>query len=96
MRPDNVEPIVWTGHPRRAAEIDEYTRDSALIPRWQYNPALHTDARMLVQPEEGDLTRSAEWQIVPVGSVISRLVRDDQDSPLRFRTAAAVAAPFAE
>jgi hypothetical protein len=92
MKPTNVKPIVWTGHPRRAQEIDEYTRTSALTPRWQYNPALHEEARLLVEPVGGDLTRSAEWQIVPEGAVIYREMTDDQDSPLRIRPA--VTAPF--
>jgi hypothetical protein len=94
MRPEDVKPIVWTGTPERAAEIDAYTRVSSLLARWQYNPALHAEARLLVEPEEGDLTASAEWKIVPVGASIYRTNRDEQDSPLRIRPA--VTAPFAE
>jgi hypothetical protein len=92
MKPENVKPIVWTGHPRRAQEVDEYTRTSALTPRWQYRPGLNEEARLLVEPVEGDLTRSAEWMIVTEGSVIYREVPEDQDSPLRIRPA--VTAPF--
>lgn len=87
VRPERLEPIRWDGTERRAAEIDVFTRNSALLARWQWSPLLpDQEARVLVEPEEDDITRSAEWMIVPVGAVISRLVRDDQDSVLRLST----------
>lgn len=82
-RPERLDPIRWTGTPERAVEIDAFTRNSALVARWQWSPLLNQPARLLIEPDGLDLSKSAEWVVVPLGAVISRLVRDDQDSVLR-------------
>lgn len=96
MRPDDTPPIVWDGTPARAQAIEGYARNSALLVRWQWRPGVDETARVLEEPEEGDLTRSSEWVVVPIGATVYRLEARNPDSPLRVRTPRTAAAPFVD
>jgi hypothetical protein len=85
-RPDRVR---YDG-PGSAETMDDWCRNSALLPRFQAaKTVLGTKhaARVLVEPEEGDLTQSAEWLIIEPGDSIYRLKPRDGDSPLRIAKA---------
>jgi hypothetical protein len=71
---DKSQPISieWDGTPERAAQIDTWARDSALIARWQA-PRGDDPARVLV---ERDFPHSNSWEPVPVGAWIVRASRD--------------------
>jgi hypothetical protein len=98
-RPEPARPsrsLRWRPTEEGRQEMDAHTRNTALNARFSYNPRVSPQARVLEEPEPGDLTRSAEWVIVHEGDQVVRL-GDDQDSPLRVRrqaTPAAAAAVF--
>ncbi len=76
--------VVWHPNRDRAKEMAEYCANSAPTPRFSWaGPGSHEPARVLVEPEEGDLTRSAEWVVINDGDRVERLAEKDQDSPLR-------------
>jgi len=76
--------LVWAPTQDGAAAMDKHTRNTALNARFQYNPRISQQARLLEEPEPGDLTRSQEWVIVEPGDTVIRL-GSDQDAPLRVQ-----------
>lgn len=57
----------WDGTAKRAQEIDQWARNSGLLPRWQWSDG---EARVLIEKPYPD---SSEWVVVPVGSTIERV-----------------------
>lgn len=71
----------WDGSAQSATQLSEWTRNAALLARWQWSPG--QEARVLV---ERDYPNSAEWVIAPVGAVVRRVAvdgLDEKDWPLR-------------
>lgn len=92
--PKPARSMTWRATPERAREMDAHTRNTALNARFQYNPHVSPEARLLEEPEPGDLTRSQEWVVVYDGDQVVRL-GDDQDAPLRVKRKADPAAAAA-
>lgn len=76
--------ITWTGEDTDAPKLDSFCRNSSLLTRWMYDRFLHDKPRVLIEPEEGELT-SAEWVEIEPGTVLYRLNPRDLDSPLRIK-----------
>lgn len=64
-----VREMIWNGKPERAAEIQEWARNAALLPRWQWSPG-DEYARVLV---ERPFPQSAEWVPLTVGAIVRRI-----------------------
>jgi hypothetical protein len=77
-----IREMIWNGQPERAAEINQWARDSAFNARWQWRPDQPSQpARVLIQLD-GD-QGGQEWAPVPLGGVIRRDGDPtDQDAPL--------------
>jgi hypothetical protein len=80
--------IVWRATAERGREMSVYCATSAPTPRFSWaGPTTRELARVLEEPEEGDLTRSAEWVILNEGDRVYRINDKDLDSPLRIERA---------
>ena len=75
--------VVWTKTADNAAALATYALKKDLTPRFSWSPILRQEARVLIEPEEGELT-SSEWVMLHYGDRVVRVNEKDPDSPLRI------------
>jgi hypothetical protein len=75
--------VVWTKTAENAAAMATYALKKDLVPRFSWSPILREEARVLVEPEEGEQT-SPQWVMVHYGDRVYRVNEKDPDSPLRI------------